>query len=400
MSLIAKRLQNIKPSPTLAVTAKAKELVSKGINIISLAAGEPDFDTPDNIKDAAIKAIKNGFTKYTDVSGTLELRRTICATFKKQNNLDYTPDEIIVGTGGKQVIYNLFMATLDEGDEVVIPAPYWVSYPDMVLLAGGVPVPVSSDMKNGFRVKPEDLEAAITPKTKWVILNSPSNPSGATYSKEELELFARVIRKFPNLYVMTDDLYEHIIFDGLKFYTLATIAPDLKERIFIVNGVSKSYSMTGWRIGYGAGSREIIKAMSMIQSQSTSNPSSISQAAALEALSGDQSYIKVNAKNFQEKRDLVLSLLKSIEGIDCYKSEGAFYLFPKCEGVFGKKTPSGEVINSSNDFASYLLESANVAIVPGIAFGLDGYFRISYATSKELLEEACSRIAKAVKELR
>lgn len=400
MSLIAKRLQNIKPSPTLAVTAKAKELTSKGINIISLAAGEPDFDTPENIKNAAINAIKDGATKYTNVSGTTELRRAICDKFKKQNNIDYTPDEIIVGTGGKQVIYNLFMATLDEGDEVVMPAPYWVSYPDMVLLAGGTPVSVASDMENGFRVKPEDLEAVITPKTKWVILNSPSNPSGATYSKEELELFAYVIRKFPNLHVMTDDLYEHIIFDGLKFYSLAEIAPDLKERIFIVNGVSKSYSMTGWRIGYGAGSLEIIKAMSMIQSQSTSNPSSISQAAALEALTGDQSYIQVNAKNFQEKRDLVLSLLSEIEGIDCYKSEGAFYLFPKCEGVFGKKTPAGEVINSSNDFASYLLESANVAIVPGIAFGLEGYFRISYATSKELLEEACNRIKKAVSELK
>jgi aspartate aminotransferase len=399
MSLLSKRLEKIKPSPTLAVNAKAKELTDSGVNIISLAAGEPDFDTPDNIKEAAIKGIKDGFTKYTDVSGTLGLRRAICDKFKKQNNLDYNADEIIVSTGGKQVIYNLLMATLDEGDEVIIPAPYWVSYPDMVLLAGGTPVAVLSDMKNGFRVKPKDLEAAITSKTKWVILNSPSNPSGATYTKEELKLFADVIRKYPHLNVMCDDLYEHIIFDDLTFYTLATIAPDLKNRIFVVNGVSKSYSMTGWRIGYGAGSREIIKAMSMIQSQSTSNPCSISQIAAFEALTGDQSYIKTNAANFQKKRDLVLSLLKDIDGIDCYKSEGAFYLFPKCADLFGKKTPAGNIIKSSNDFASYLLESANVAVVPGIAFGLDGYFRISYATSEELLKEACTRIAKAVAQL-
>ena len=399
MSLIAKRLQAVKPSPTLAVTAKAKELVSRGVNIISLAAGEPDFDTPDNIKNAAITGIKNGATKYTDVSGSKELRQAVCNKFKRENNLDYALDEVIVSTGGKQVIYNLFMATINEGDEVIIPAPYWVSYPDMVLLAGGTPISVSSDMQSGFRAKPEDIEAAITKKSKWIILNSPSNPSGATYTENELKDFAEVIRKHPQLNVMCDDIYEHITFDGFKFKTLATIAPDLKDRIFIVNGVSKAYSMTGWRIGYGAGTKEIIKAMSMVQSQSTSNPSSVSQIAALEALDGVQEYIITNAINFQKKRDLVLSLINNIPGLDCYKSEGAFYLFPKCVDLFGKKTPTGSVINSSNDLASYFLENANVAIVPGIAFGLEGYFRISYATSEKLLTEACQKLAKSVVQL-
>lgn len=399
MSLIAKRLQAVKPSPTLAVTAKAKELASQGINIISLAAGEPDFDTPENIKNAAIAGIKNGATKYTNASGSPELRQAVSDKFKRDNNLDYALDEIIVGTGGKQVIYNLFMATINEDDEVIIPAPYWVSYPDMVLLAGGTPVSVTSNMQSGFRAKPEDIEAAITVKSKWLILNSPSNPSGATYSEDELKILAELVRKNPQLNVMCDDIYEHITFDGFEFKTLATVAPDLKDRIFIINGVSKAYAMTGWRIGYGVGSKEIVKAMGMIQSQSTSNPSSISQIAALEALSGDQSYIKTNAINFQKKRDLVLSLIKDIPGLECYKSEGAFYLFPKCDDLFGKKTQAGKVINSSNDLASYFLESANVAIVPGIAFGLEGYFRISYATSEELLTEACARIAKAIAQL-
>jgi len=399
MSLIAKRLQAVKPSPTLAVTAKAKELASQGINIISLAAGEPDFDTPENIKNAAIAGIKNGATKYTDVSGSKELRQAVCNKFKRENNLDYALDEVIISTGGKQVIYNLFMATINEGDEVIIPGPYWVSYPDMVLLAGGIPVSVASDMQTGFRAKPEDVIAAITKKSKWIILNSPSNPSGAAYTENELEALADVLRKHPQLNVMCDDIYEHITFDGFEFKTLATVAPDLKDRIFIVNGVSKAYSMTGWRIGYGAGTKEIIKAMSMVQSQSTSNPSSVSQVAALEALSGEQGYIKTNAINFQKKRDLVLSLINNIPGLDCYKSEGAFYLFPKCADLFGKKTPAGSVINSSNELASYFLESANVAVVPGIAFGLEGYFRISYATSEKLLTEACQRLAKAVAQL-
>jgi aspartate aminotransferase len=400
MSLIAKRLQTVKPSPTLAIAAKAKELTMQGINIISLAAGEPDFDTPDNIKLAAIEGIKNGATKYTMVSGTPELRKAVCEKFKRENELDYKIDEVIVSAGGKQVIYNLFMATIDEGDEVIIPAPYWVSYPDMVLLAGGTPVFVSSDMRNGFKAPTEEIEKAITKKSKWLILNSPSNPSGAAYTKQELIKIAELVRKYPHLHVMSDDIYEHITFDDFKFTTLATIAPDLKERIFIVNGVSKTYSMTGWRIGYGAGNKAIIKAMDVIQSQSTSNPSSISQIAALEAISGPQHYIKTNTENFQKKRDLVLSMLWEIEGLDCYKSEGAFYLFPKCSDLFGKVTPKGDKINSSSDLATYLLEAANVAVVPGIAFGLEGYFRISYATSAEVLTEACNKMAHAISKLK
>ena len=399
MSFIANRLQAVKPSATLAVTAKAKELESQGVNIISLAAGEPDFDTPENIKKAAIEGIKNGATKYTAVSGTAELKKAICNKFKRDNQLDYDQSEIIVGTGGKQVIYNLFMATINEGDEVIIPAPYWVSYPDMVLLAGGTPITVMSDMSTVFRPKPSDIETAITAKTKWFILNSPSNPSGATYTEEELKALAEVFRKHPNVHIMCDDIYEHIIFDGFQFKTLATIAPDLKERIFIVNGVSKAYSMTGWRIGYGAGNKDIIKAMTVIQSQSTSNPSSISQVAAVEALSGTQEFIKPNAENFCKKRNLVMSLLDEIDGLECYKSEGAFYLFPKCSELFGRKTPNGNIIENSSDLAIYLLESANVAIVPGIGFGLEGYFRISYATSEELLIESCNRIAKAISQL-
>lgn len=399
MSFIANRLQAVKPSATLAVTAKAKELESQGVNIISLAAGEPDFDTPENIKRAAIEGIKNGATKYTAVSGTAELKKAICNKFKRDNQLDYDQSEIIVGTGGKQVIYNLFMATINEGDEVIIPAPYWVSYPDMVLLAGGTPITVMSDMSTGFRPKPSDIETAITAKTKWFILNSPSNPSGATYTEEELKALAEVFRRHPNVYIMCDDIYEHIIFDGFQFKTLATIAPDLKERIFIVNGVSKAYSMTGWRIGYGAGNKDLIKAMTVIQSQSTSNPSSISQVAAVEALSGTQEFIKPNAENFCKKRNLVMSLLDEIDGLECYKSEGAFYLFPKCSKLFGRKTPNGNIIENSSDLATYLLESANVAIVPGIGFGLEGYFRISYATSEELLIESCNRIAKAISQL-
>lgn len=396
MSIISKRLDAIKPSPTLAVSAKAAELKRKGVDVISLGAGEPDFDTPDNIKQAAIQGIKNGATKYTNADGTPELKQAVCDKFRRENGLTYVPEEVIIGTGGKQVIYNLFMATLDEGDEVIIPAPYWVSYPDMVLLAGGTSVTISSSMNTGFRLNPDDLNDAITAKTKWVILNSPSNPSGSAYKKEELAEIAKVLRNHPHVHIMSDDIYEHITFDGFEFTTLANVAPDLKDRIFIVNGVSKSYSMTGWRIGYGAGSRDIIKAMAMIQSQSTSNPSSISQVAAVEALNGTQDFIKPNAINFQKKRDLVLSLLNNVEGLSCYKPEGAFYLFPSCSRLFGKKTPTGAVISSSNDFATFLLENANVAVVPGIAFGLEGYFRISYATSEALLADACSRIARAV----
>ncbi len=305
----------------------------------------------------------------------------------------------MVSTGGKQVIYNLFMASLDDGDEVIIPAPYWVSYPDMVLLAGGKPISVPCPMSQNFKMLPTDLEKAITPKTKWLIINSPSNPSGAAYTKDELLALAEVLRKHPQVYVMCDDIYEHIVFDGFKFHTLAQVAPDLKSRVFTMNGVSKSYSMTGWRIGYGAGPKDLIKAMGIIQSQSTSNPSSISQIAALEALNGTQDFIKPNSKGFEEKRNLALDILKDAKGIDCHKPEGAFYLFLKCDKIFGKKAPNGEVLQNSNDVASYLLEDAKVAVVPGIAFGLEGYFRISYATSMDELSEACERIKASLAKL-
>lgn len=396
MSLVSSRLSKVKPSPTLAVTAKATELKKQGIDIISLGAGEPDFDTPENIKQAAIKGIQDGATKYTPASGTAELKDAICKKFQRENNLSYQPNQIIVGTGAKQVLYNLFMATLDEGDEVIIPAPFWVSYPDMVLLAGGKPVTISSSLESGFKLDISELAASINNKTKWFILNSPSNPTGATYTVSELEAIAEVLRQYPNVHVVCDDIYEHITFEGFEFKTLAEVAPDLHDRIFVVNGVSKAYAMTGWRIGYGAGSADLVKAMTLIQSQSTSNPSSVSQIASIEALNGPQDYIKTNAGNFQKKRDLVLANFAKIPGLSCYKSEGAFYLFPKCSDLFGKKTASGNVINSSNDLATYLLEEANVAVVPGIAFGLEGYFRISYATSEALLQEACDRMARAI----
>ncbi|XVN40268.1 MAG: pyridoxal phosphate-dependent aminotransferase [Rickettsia endosymbiont of Argas persicus] len=395
MSIISTRLNSIKPSPTLAVVRKTLELKRAGVDIIALGAGEPDFDTPDNIKEAAIKAIKEGFTKYTNVEGMPALKQAVQAKFKRENNIDYDLDEIIVSTGGKQVIYNLFMASLDKGDEVIIPAPYWVSYPDMVLLAEGVPVFANCGIESNFKLSGETLEQLITPKTKWLIINSPSNPTGASYSRAELENISEILRKHSHVNVMSDDIYEHITFDGFKFYTLAEIAPDLKKRIFTVNGVSKAYSMTGWRIGYGAGSKALVKAMTIIQSQSTSNPCSISQVAAIEALNGVQGYIKENALNFEKKRDLALSILKRVKYFECYKPEGAFYLFIKCDKIFGAKTKSGKVISNSNDFGEYLLEEAKVAVVPGIAFGLEGYFRISYATSMEELEEACLRIERA-----
>ncbi|MFV9929747.1 MAG: pyridoxal phosphate-dependent aminotransferase [Rickettsia endosymbiont of Haemaphysalis japonica] len=396
MSIISTRLSSIKPSPTLAVVKKTLELKKAGVDIITLGAGEPDFDTPDNIKEAAIKAIKDGFTKYTNVEGMPLLKQAIQDKFKRENNIDYELDEIIVSTGGKQVIYNLFMASLDQGDEVIIPAPYWVSYPDMVALSTGTPVFVNCGIENNFKLSAEALERSITDKTKWLIINSPSNPTGASYNFEELENIAQVLRKYSHVNVMSDDIYEHITFDDFKFYTLAQIAPDLKKRIFTVNGVSKAYSMTGWRIGYGAGSKALIKAMTIIQSQSTSNPCSISQMAAIEALNGPQDYIKPNALNGQKKRDLALSILKRVKYFECYKPEGAFYLFVKCDKIFGHKTKSGKIIANSNDLAESLLEEAKVAVIPGIAFGLEGYFRISYATSMEELEEACIRIERTI----
>ena len=399
MSIISKRLSLIKPSPTLAVAQKAAQLKKEGKDIISLGAGEPDFDTPSNIKQAAIEGIKAGATKYTNVDGTPALKEAIAKKFKRENNLEYNLDEIIVSTGGKQVIYNLFMASLNPGDEVIIPAPYWVSYPDIVRLAGGEPVFANCEMEDNFKLSPQHLENMITPQTKWLILNSPSNPTGASYTKEELQKLAEVLTNHPHVYIMSDDIYEHIIFDDFKFYTLAQVAPDLKSRIFIVNGVSKSYSMTGWRIGYGAGPKDLIKAMTIIQSQSTSNPSSISQVAALEALQGTQDFIRPNAINFQKKRDLAINTLSAINELECYKPEGAFYLFPKCSKLFGSKSPDNIIISSSNNFAEYLLEYSGIAVVPGIAFGLEGYFRISFATSEEEIEKACLKIVNACRQL-
>jgi len=400
MSLISKNLDLIKPSPTLAVTKKAAELKKMGIDIISLGAGEPDFDTPSNIKDAAIKGIMEGTTKYTNVDGMIGLKEAVQKKFQKENDLAFNLDEIIISNGAKQVIYNLFMASLDKGDEVIIPAPYWVSYPDMVLLAGGSPVFVNCSISEGFKLTKEALEKAISSKTKWIIINSPNNPTGMAYSSEDLASIAEVLRKHPNIQIMTDDIYEHVIFDNFKFYNIAVIAPDLKDRTFVVNGVSKSYSMTGWRIGYGAGNKDLIRAMTIIQSQSTSNPSSISQIAAIEALNGPQDFIKTNALAFQEKRDLALSILNNIKSLTNYKPEGAFYLFPKCDQLFGLKTPKGLIIRNSNDLAEYLLEEGKVAVVPGIGFGMEGYFRISYALSMKDLKEACLRIENSCNKLK
>ena len=399
MSFIAKRLSNIKPSPTIAVTTKARELQAAGKDVIGLGAGEPDFDTPDNIKQAAKNAIDKGETKYTAVDGTPALKEAIVRKFKRENGLDYTPANITVGAGGKQVIYNALMVTLNQGDEVIIPAPYWVSYPDITSLAEGVPVFVHGDPNNSFKIKAEDLRKVITNKTKWLILNSPSNPTGGAYSKKDLREIADVLLDYPHVHIMTDDIYEHIIYDGFKFHTIAAVEPKLKDRTLTLNGVSKSYSMTGWRIGYAAGSVELIKAIAMIQSQSTSNPTSISQAAAVEALNGPQDYIPKNAELFRKRRDMVVGLLNDIEGISCNKPEGAFYVFPSCKELIGKKTPAGNILKNDNDFAAYLLEDALVAVVPGVAFGAEGFFRISYATSNEKLEKAIARIKEACAKL-
>ncbi|GBD42831.1 Aspartate aminotransferase [bacterium HR40] len=399
MSFLASSLSRIKPSPTIAVTNLARELRAAGRDIIGLGAGEPDFDTPEHIKEAAIAAIRRGETKYTAVDGTPELKAAICRKFARENGLEFEPAQISVGSGGKQVLYNAFMATLNPGDQVVIPAPFWVSYPDMVLLAGGEPVFVSCPEQNGFRLRPEDLEAAITPRTKWVVLNSPSNPTGAAYRREELEALAEVVRRHPQVWVLTDDIYEHLVYDGFVFHTFAQVAPDLAGRTLTVNGVSKAYAMTGWRIGYAGGPRELIRAMATIQSQSTSNPCSISQAAAVAALDGDQSFLSARNEVFRRRRDLVVELLNRAPGLRCPKPEGAFYVYPSCAGVIGRRTPKGESIRSSEDFARYLLEEAGVAVVHGAAFGLDPYFRISYATATELLEEACRRIIAACERL-
>ena len=385
-------LRRIKPSATLAADAKARELKAAGRNVISLAAGEPDFDTPDNIKDAAIKAIRDGKTKYTNVDGIPELKEAICAKFARENGLSYKPSQVNVSPGGKPVIYNAMVASLNPGDEVIIPAPYWVSYPDMVLLAGGEPVRVATGAETGFKMRPEDLEAAITPKTKWLILNSPSNPSGAAYTKAELRGLADVLLRHPQVWILTDDMYEHLIFGDFEYWTIAHVEPALYERTLTMNGVSKAYAMTGWRIGYAAGPEPLINAMRKVMSQSTSNPASISQYAAVEALNGTQAFIKPNAKLFEQRRDLVVSMLNQASGLHCPTPEGAFYVYPSCAQLIGKTAPSGKVIASDADFATELLEAEGVAVVHGEAFGLSPFFRISYATANSVLEDACTRI--------
>ncbi len=392
MSLESDALRRIAPSATIAISAKARALKAEGKNVIALSAGEPDFDTPDNIKDAAIRAIREGKTKYTDPDGMPELKAAICAKFKRENGLDYRPSQIHVAPGGKPVIYNALVATVNPGDEVVIPAPYWVSYPDMTLLAGGTPVPVETTAENGFKLQAADLEKAITPKTKWLILNSPSNPSGAAYTREELQAIADVLLKHPQVWVLTDDMYEHLVFDDFEFVTIAQVEPRLYDRTLTMNGVSKAYAMTGWRIGYAGGPEPLIKAMGKMISQTTSNPSSISQWAAVEALNGPQDFIKPNAKLFQKRRDLVVSMLNQASGIHCPTPEGAFYVYPSVEGLIGKTAPSGKVIKTDEDFAGELLEAEGVAVVHGAAFGLSPFFRISYATSEDVLEDACGRI--------
>jgi aspartate aminotransferase len=398
MSIVSNNLKRIKPSPTLAVTQKARELKAAGKEVISLGAGEPDFDTPENIKQAAIKAINDGDTKYTAVDGTPALKNAIIKKFKRENNLDYQVDQVTVGAGGKHVIYNAMVATLNEGDEVVIPAPYWVSYPDIVLLAGGTPIILKCTEKQGFKINPLELEKSITKKTKWIILNSPSNPTGSCYSEEDIREIAKVLIKYPQVHILSDDIYEHVAYEGFKFFTIAQIA-ELKERVLTMNGVSKAYSMTGWRIGYAAGPKEIIKAIAKIQSQSTTNPSSISQAAAVEALNGTQDFIKERATSFQERRDFVVKALNDIDGIECLNPDGAFYVFPSCKGLIGKKDSNGKELKTDNDFIQSLLENSGVAVVQGSAFGLEGFFRISYATSMKNLEKALEKISTFCKSL-
>jgi len=387
MNIVSNSLKRIKPSPTIAVSQKARELKAAGKDVIGLGAGEPNFDTPDNIKKAAIDAINRGETKYTAVDGTPALKKAIVNKFKRENNLDYLPEQISVGTGGKQIIFNAVLATVNPGDEVIIPAPYWVSYPDIVLLAGGIPKIVKCSEKNNFKITPSELEKSITDKTKWVIINSPSNPTGSGYTQKELEVLADVLKKNKNVFILSDDIYEHLVYDDFKFFTIAQIK-ELKDRTLTINGVSKSYAMTGWRIGYGAGPKDIIKAMAKLQSQSTTNPSSISQAAAVEALNGTQDFIKTRSESFKERRDFVVKYLNNIKGLSCLKPNGAFYAFPNCQEFLGKN----KKLKTDKDFVEKLLEESLVAVVQGSAFGLDGYFRISYATSMDNLKKALERI--------
>ena len=393
MAFLADRIARIKPSATIAVSDKARALKAAGRNVIGLGAGEPDFDTPENIKEAAIKAIRDGkASKYTAVDGIPELKAAIARKFKRENELAYKPSQIIVGTGGKQVLYNALVATINAGDEVIIPAPYWVSYPDMVLLAGGEPVAVATTMESGFKLKPEALERAITPKTKWIIFNSPSNPTGAAYTRAELKAVTDVLLRHPHVHVMADDMYEHLVYDDFKFFSPAQLEPRLYERTLTVNGVSKAYCMTGWRIGYAGGPEPLIKAMAMIQSQSTSNPTAVAQWAAVEALDGPQDFIPKHNKIFKERRDLCVSMLNQASGIQCPKPEGAFYVYPSCAGTMGKTAPTGKTLATDEDFVTELLEAEGVAVVQGAPFGWSPAFRISYATATSALEEACTRI--------
>ena len=395
MAFLSDTLQRIKPSPTVAISNRAMNLRAEGKDVIGLSVGEPDFDTPEHIREAAKVAIDSGDTRYTAVDGTPALKQAICAKFKRENQLDYEPQQVSVGTGGKQVLFNAFLASLNPGDEVVFAAPYWVSYPDMVLIGGGAPVVVPTSIDNGFKMSAADLEAAITPQTKWVVINSPSNPSGGAYTRDELKALTEVIKQHPDIWVMTDDIYEHLVYDDFEFFTPAQVEPELYDRTLTINGVSKAYAMTGWRIGYGAGPVELIKAMATIQSQSTTNPSSISQAAAVAALNGPQDFLDGWCDSFRSRRDLVVSMLNQAKGIQCATPEGAFYVYPSVAETIGRTTPDGKVIANDTDLAGYLLEAEGVAIVQGAAFGLEPYFRISYATSTDTLTDACERIQRA-----
>ena len=399
MTELSDNISRIKPSATMAVTNKARELKAAGKDIIGLGAGEPDFDTPENIKIAAINAINDGDTKYTAVDGTPSLKKAIIEKFKRENNLDYLADQISVGTGGKQIIFNALLATVNPGDEVIIPAPYWVSYPDIVDFAGGESIIVKCNETSNFKITAEQLEENINENTKWFILNSPSNPTGSCYTESELSEISKVIEKFPHVNVMTDDIYEHLVYDDFVFKTISEVNPNIKNQTLTINGVSKAYAMTGWRIGYAAGEQKLIKAMGKLQSQSTSNPSSVSQAAAVEALNGDQSFLKTRAEVFKKRRDYVVNALNKIDGVSCEMPEGAFYVFPNCSGIIGKKTKNGKILDNDEDVVTALLEDAGVAVVQGSAFGLEGYFRISYATSDELLSSACNRISEFCSEL-
>ena len=399
MSFIADRLNRIKPSPSSMATQRSRALKAAGHDVVGLTAGEPDFDTPPNVVEAVVRAMAASKTKYTDIGGTPELKAAVRDKFLRENQLEYSTAEVIVGTGGKQVIFNALMATVQKGVEVIVPAPFYVSYPDLVLLAGGTPVPVTCPPEKGIKLQPEDLEKAITPRTRWLILNAPNNPSGAVYSRQELRALADVLLRHPQVWVLSDDIYEHVLFDGREFCTMAQVAPELKERTLTVNGVSKAYAMTGWRIGYCVGPLELIKAITKLQSQSTSNPSSIGQAAALEALTGPQGFIAERTKIFQDRRDSVVAQLNAIPGITCHLPEGAFYVFPSCAGMIGKKTPSGQIIQTDEDFVLYLLDSEKLAGVHGAAYGSTPFFRFSFATSMAVLDEGCARLKRACGQL-